>query len=129
MSCKICNHMEREEIERDYVSGVPLETLSMKYDISERTLHHHLSEHTTIRAAASEITKINSEIPQLSKLRNSDQIRLASIFTLCKSIDRLNIMAEETGSVKAEATLATAISTLNGLMKGLDFDGEPALEK
>jgi len=45
MSCKVCNHVNRLEIDRKLVSGISLASLSRKYDLPHWSLSKHRKNH------------------------------------------------------------------------------------
>ncbi len=120
--CSICNHPQVQAMESDYLAGMSDPEIAAKYGVSDRTFRKHRSHSTRITSASNSVIKTESTMPAIDSIHlNSDEIKLLSIFYLTRSIERLNTIAAESGSVRAEATLADNITKLSQIMKGWDF--------
>jgi hypothetical protein len=109
-------------MESDYLSGMTDPQVAAKYGVSDRTFRRHRSHSPRITSASNSVIKAERAMPAIDSLHlNSDEIKLLSIFYMTRSIERLNAIASETGSVRAEATLGDSIVKLSQLLKGWDF--------
>ena len=61
MICKICNHNDRLEIDRDLVKGKSLSTIARKYSVSTDSLRNHKNKHLSRQLVQAWDTKLNAE--------------------------------------------------------------------
>lgn len=122
--CCICSDPRVDEMEAAYLAGLSDPDIGNKFGISERTWRSHKSHSTRLKAGSN--ASVQQAKPTLlaaldSLHLSSEEIRLLNILHMRQGIERLAIIASQTGSVRAESALAESCLKLAKLLEGIDF--------
>ncbi len=123
-TCRLCSHPEIDAMESDYLAGLSDAEIASKYDVADRSFRQHKQHSKKIKSSESALKQITtSTIPDIDDMNlTSDEVRFLNQMYLRRSVARLHLSCEVSGSVRAEQALNAAIQSLDKMLSAMNFE-------